>query len=117
MPEEAFKIHGFSTNFLKDRETFSRYIFQLHERINKQLGKTSGLSYCEVRERYEHFRSRCSTKETKIFKFTKKHRGCTEPLYGTKSKCLIKIVPQSTRSKTLSIDKKCLKRINIRPRK
>ena len=30
---------------LKDRETFSRYIFELHERINKQLGKSSGLSY------------------------------------------------------------------------
>lgn len=95
---------------LKDRETFSRYIFLLHERINKQLGKSSGLSYCDVRERYEHFRSRCSSKEGKVFKFTKKHKGCTEPLYGTKSKCLIKIVPQSSRKKTLSIDKKCLKR-------
>ena len=95
---------------LKDRETFSQYIFQLHERINKQLGKSSGLSYCDVRERYEHFRSRCSSKEDKVFKFTKKHKGCTEPLYGTKSKCVINIAPTSSRKKTLSIDKKCLKR-------
>ena len=96
---------------LKDRETFSRYIFQLHERINKQLGKVSGLLYCDIRERYEHFRSRCSKKEVSLFKFTrKKHSGCTESLYGKKAKCLIKIVPQSSRMKTLSIDKKCLKR-------
>ena len=44
---------------MKNRETYSRFIYELHERINSQLGKTSGLSYCDVRERYEHFRSRC----------------------------------------------------------
>ena len=44
---------------MKNRETYSRFIYELHERINRQLNKTSGLSYCDVRERYEHFRSRC----------------------------------------------------------
>ena len=34
---------------------------------------------------------------------------CTEPLYGKKAKCIIKIVPQDNKSKTLSIDKKCIK--------
>lgn len=96
---------------MKNRETYSRFIYELHERINSQLGKTSGLSYCDVRERYEHFRSRCiETKKPKRFNFTRKrHKGCTEPLYGKKAKCIIKIVPQDDKSKTLSIDKKCIK--------
>ena len=96
---------------MKNRETYSRFIYELHERINRQLNKTSGLSYCDVRERYEHFRSRCvENKKPKRFNFTRKrHKGCTEPLYGKKAKCLIKIVPQDDKSKTLSIDKKCIK--------
>jgi len=96
---------------LKNRETFSKFIFQLHERINKQLGKTSKLTYCQVRDRYENFRSRCdkTKKNNKIFKFTKKkHKGCTESLYGQKAKCIIKIVPQNNKTKSLSIDKKCI---------
>ena len=93
---------------MKNRETYSRFIYELHERINKQLNKKSGLSYCDVRERYENFRERCTTPSK--FKFTKKnHKGCTESLYGKKAKCLIKIVPQNNKSKTLSIDKKCMK--------
>lgn len=110
--ENNLKMYPLIACHLKNRTSFSKYIFHLHERINKQLGKVSGLSYSDVRERYEHFRSRCSPKVGKLFKFTKKrkHDGCTEPLYGEKSKCLIKIVPQSSRTKTLSIDKLCLKR-------
>ena len=83
------------------------------------LGKSSGLSYCDIRDRYEHFRSRCNVnlKENKISdikKFlrktkNKKEKGCTEPLHGKKSKCLIKIVPQETKDKTLTIDNKCFK--------
>ena len=98
---------------LKDRNAFSRYVYQLHETINRMLQKRSNLSYCDVRERYEHFRSRCTTTRPKIFKFKKTRRvrekGCTEPLYGQKAKCIIKIVPQSDKCKTLTVDKKCLK--------
>ena len=77
------------------------------------LGKKSGLSYCDVRERYEHFRARCTSEKPKMFKFknnkTRKERGCTEPLYGKKSKCVIKIVPQDHKCDTMQINKKCLK--------
>ena len=95
---------------LKDRNNFSRYVYNLHEAVNKMLGKKSGLSYCDVRERYEHFRSRCTIDKPKIIKFTKKREnGCTEPLYGKKSKCVIKIVPQDEKVKTFDMDKKCIK--------
>jgi hypothetical protein len=40
----------------------------------------------------------------------KSEKGCTEPLYGEKSKCVLKIVPQDTKCKTLEIDEKCVKK-------
>jgi hypothetical protein len=45
---------------MESRNTFSRYIYNLHELINKMLKKNTHLSYNEVKERYEHFRSRCT---------------------------------------------------------
>lgn len=100
---------------MKNRGTFSRYIYELHELINKMLGKTSHLTYCDVRERYEHFRSRCTEDKGKIFSFKqkktrkKKEKGCTEPLYGKKSKCVINIVPQEDKSASFKINKECIK--------
>jgi len=106
---------------MKNRETFSKYVFRLHELINKMLGKKSGLTYNEVRERYEHFRARCAEPIQKIgndLRKTKKKRtienGCTEPLYGEKAKCILRIVPHDKKTKTLEIDDKCVKkRISI----
>jgi hypothetical protein len=105
---------------MASRETFSKYIYDLHELINNMLGKKSGLTYAMVRERYEHFRSRC-TKSLKLLKHRMKikknktvrrrnEKGCTEPLYGEKSKCIIKIVPQTENIETFQVDKTCLKR-------
>jgi hypothetical protein len=102
---------------MKDRESFSRYIYELHELVNRMLKKSSGLSYCDVRERYEHFRARCTDEKPSLFKFKRqltrkkrrKEKGCTEPLYGKKSKCVMNIVPQDDRVVTLKIDDKCIK--------
>jgi len=108
-----FKPHPIKECHMKDRESFSRYVYELHELVNQMLNKKSGLKYCDVRERYEHFRARCSNEKPKIFKFNKtkkKEKGCTEPLYGKKAKCIIKIVPHEKKCKTLEIDNKCLKR-------
>lgn len=96
---------------LKNRESFSRYIYQLHEIVNEMLGKKSGLTYCDVRERYEHFRSRCTQDEILNDKNkSNREKGCTEPLYGKKAKCTINIVPQTTHVPTFHIDKACLKK-------
>jgi hypothetical protein len=109
---------------MKNRETFSRYVYKLHEFVNKMLNKKSNLTYCDVRERYEHFRSRCTDDiktlkdENKLFKFkknkTKREKGCTEPLYGKKAKCIINIVPQEQKGKTINIDSKCIKRRTLK---
>ena len=80
------------------------------------LGKQSGLTFCEVRDRYENFRSRCTQTEPKKFNYKKlkktikkREKGCTEPLYGKKAKCIIKIVPQSKKGQSFQMDKKCIK--------
>ena len=121
-----FKIHPLRLCHLQNRDKFSRYIYKLHEIVNKMLKKKSGLTYCEVRERYEHFRSRCTEDETKnkLFKFPKKtkkkekkEKGCTEPLYGKKAKCVLNIVPHETPGKTLKIHHKCIKSRKSRSRK
>lgn len=105
-----YKAFPLEACHMASRDKFSRYVYRLHETINKMLGKKSGLKYCDVRERYEHFRARCTEEDTKIFKFKKKEKGCTEPLYGKKAKCVIKIVPQDEKCPTLSVDEKCIKR-------
>ena len=110
-----FKKKPLQMCHMASRDTFSRYIYELHEVVNKMLNKKSNLTYCDVRERYEHFRSRCTEEKQKIFTFKKtttrkkKEKGCTEPLYGKKSKCVINIVPQEDKSATFQMDKKCIK--------
>jgi hypothetical protein len=85
------------------------------------LGKKSGLSYCDVRETYEHFRSRCTENDgKKLFKFSKtrkykgkgknkKEQGCTAPLYGKNAKCVIKIIPEEEKEPSFSVDNRCVK--------
>ena len=95
--KKNFKAIPLKMSSMKDRESFSKYVYHLHEHINKMLGKVSNLTYAEVRERYEHFRARCTVKKVV------KEKGCTESLYkGEKSKCIIKIVPQSRKCRTFN---------------
>lgn len=117
------KAHPLRQCNLKNRDTFSKWVYGLHEHVNKMLGKKSGLTFCEVRDRYENFRSRCTEKEIKkkIIKINKKTRkkekGCTEPFYGKKSKCIIKIVPKDMKGDTFQMDKKCIKIRKTRKRR
>jgi len=118
------KANPLKMSDMENRDSFSRFIYKLHETVNKLLGKKSGLTYCDIRERYEHFRSRCTqddkpkiltpqmlklNKSKTMKKGKAKEKGCTEPLYGKKAKCVIKIVPQEEKCKTLQIDRKCIK--------
>ena len=66
-----FKHLPITISVMKNRESFSRYIYDLHELVNKMLNKKSNLAYCDVRERFEHFRSRCSEEKPKLFDFSR----------------------------------------------
>ena len=104
--------HPLTIDVFNSRETLSKWVYQLHEIVNHMLGKNSGLTYEDVRNRYEHFRSRCLEDPTKINKNNKntktKEKGCTEPLYGLKSKCVLNIVPKETRCKSFKMDPQCV---------
>jgi hypothetical protein len=109
-----FKKLPIKLSHMKSRDTFSKYVYDLHELVNKMLGKSSGLTYYDVRERYEHFRSRCTeTEEEKIIRITTPNAiesGCVVPLYGAKSKCVLNIVPHNTICESILIDEKCIKK-------
>ena len=92
---------------MKSRATFSKYVYDLHNLINKMLKKTDHISFLDVRDRYENFRARCVLKNKTV---KKREKGCTEPLYGKKSKCIIKIVPQDKTGKSFQMDKQCFKK-------
>lgn len=97
---------------MESRATFSKYVYKLHEVVNDMLNKKSGLSYDDVRERYEHFRARCSKPvdgSTHSAADKTSEKGCTEPIYGEKAKCVLKIVPQTTKCETFQVDDKCIK--------
>ena len=113
-----FKKLPLTINDMKSRDTFSKYIYDLHELINTMLGKKSGLTYDYVRERYENFRARCAKSYEELIRKRKctlknkkrKESGCTEPLYGEKSKCVLQIVPQTEKCDTFQMDEKCIKK-------
>jgi hypothetical protein len=99
---------------MQNRATFSRYIYDLHELVNDMLEKPrSGRpSYEEVRELYENFRARCTTpspSDTPSITGNQSHKGCVEPLYGKKSRCVIRVVPQASREATLQVNRRCMK--------
>ena len=100
-----FKKLPLKMGHMKSRETFSKYIYNLHELINHMLDKKSGLSYKDVRERYEHFRARCAdNKKNPGGEVVKSEIGCTEPFYGEKTKCVLHIVPQKKKCESFKID-------------
>ena len=131
--KENFKKLPLHMIHMESRNSFSRYVYDLHELVNNMLGKKSGLSYEQVKERYEHFRARCASSspigellpKRKNYTISKKskvsslvgskeslvslEKGCTEPLVGEKAKCILKIVPEKQKCKTFSMDKKCVK--------
>lgn len=100
-------VTGYGDHIYENRESFSRYIFDLHQTVNKMLGKTNDLTYEKVRDTYENFRARCGLKGSEIAKCPIEN-GCTVPITGVKSKCIIRIVPFVVDSKTFDVDKKCI---------
>ena len=101
---------------MNSRENLSKWLYELHEEINRMLDKKSGLTYEDVKLRYEMFRARClsatpikkTVKKKKKKNKKKKESGCVDPLYGKKSKCIINIVPKSKKCKSFNIDKQCI---------
>lgn len=94
---------GFNDGVLRTRSSFSRFIFRLHNTVNGMLNKDVDLTYEQVRDMYEHFRARCDSNTDA------KELGCTNPVAGVKTKCVLKIVPKDMNVKTFSVDGNCFR--------
>ena len=96
---------------LKNRKNFSKFVYDLHNEVNKMLKKPKYKTYEEVRDIYNSFRANCPKKSKK------KHKpGCTkldinDEFKGDvlKGKCKISIVPhdENDESENLRVDEKC----------
>lgn len=84
-----------NTRVLSTRSTFSRWLYDMHNLVNKRLKKPIVLTYEQVRDRYENFRARCIVENKKEVN-SEIEKGCTVPLYGKKAKAIIHIVPVET---------------------
>jgi hypothetical protein len=75
---------------MKNRKTFTKWLYMVHNKINKKLGIKDCISFDQVTEKYESFRSKCtkSPQPTKI-------KGCNAPATpgSLRKKCKIQIVP------------------------
>jgi len=77
---------------LSSRTAFSKWLYRFHKHVNKMLGKKTSCTYVEIRDKYEHFRSRCGTKQK-----TKKEKGCVKSYHGNKKlKCVVKVMPEES---------------------
>jgi hypothetical protein len=58
-------------NSVKNRKSLTYWLYKIHERVNKKLETTYGVTYNDVVEKYESYRAKCSAK---------KDKGCIVPL-------------------------------------
>lgn len=92
---------------LKSRYTFSRWMYRLHDHVNKMLCKGPSPSFQDVRDGLENFRATCAAKEYKHGE-----SGCTEPAYKLrkKPKCVLHILPFSEPTSGIHVDRACLRK-------
>jgi hypothetical protein len=127
------KVLKFSKKVFKDRETLSKWVYDLHNHVNVMLGKEKKHSFEDVKCMHENFRARCDLKKStndlkcdrkiikkeetiknikemgkKEKKTMKKEKGCTDSFYGIKTRCCLEFVPLDSKKKTIKVNPKCL---------
>ena len=74
---------------LKNRFSLVKWLYDIHNKVNKKLGINCKDSLKQVWDKYESFRSKC-IKSPEIVEKIKK--GCLDPLKGFRKKCIIDII-------------------------
>lgn len=68
-------------SIFKNRDTLTRWVYRLHQRVNNKLGVDYGVTFEDIQNKYESRRAKCPTKkEVKKLEKEKKPKGCTMPL-------------------------------------
>lgn len=66
-------------DFLENRERLTYWLYLIHEKVNKKLGVDYGITFEDVKKRYESYRAQCSSV------INKKAKGCVVPLNKKKN--------------------------------
>lgn len=118
----------FSKKVFVNRETLSKWVYNLHNHVNKMLNKNVKISFEEVRCMHENFRARCDLKKNiNDLKCTKKinkiggklkntlkknekkpEKGCTNSFYGLKTRCCLEFVPLNSKKETIKVNPQCV---------
>ena len=88
---------------LKNRQTFTRWMYEFHKVVSSMLGKKTNITFDEVRNRYESFRSQCR----KTPKKTDNENGCVYPSDYIYKKCVMTIVPRKKKVGTFTVLPSC----------
>lgn len=104
--EKNLRDANYNKSKFKNRESFSLFIYDLHNQVNKMLGKPKYLTYEAIRDRYEIFRAKC-VDGVPVIPRKDIERGCTMPINNIKSQCVISIVPFEKNRDTFTIHKHC----------
>lgn len=62
---------------LENRESLTKWLYNLHNKVNEKLGVDYGITFDMIKKKYEEYRAKCIDKKTD---------GCVIPLYS-KKKC------------------------------
>jgi len=84
---------------MESRKTFVKWLYLVHNKVNKKLGVKKVPSIQKVWNRYESYRSKC-TKSPEIPDKPKK--GCHDPLNGYRKKCIVNVIKVDSEGNPLS---------------
>ena len=80
-----------SNKVMKNRQTFTKWFYDVHNKVNKKLEIKEIPTFKEVTDKYESFRSKCGKKSPVIIEKVVK-KGCTVPFKGYRKKCVITFI-------------------------
>ena len=106
--ENNLRTVQFGNAVFENRETFARFIYDLHNAVNLALGKEKyEKTFEEVDAIYEMCRAKdCNKTDTN--KKTRKESGCIHSARRIPLKCSVRLTPKSdTSCKTFEVDERC----------
>jgi hypothetical protein len=93
--KEFIKEPGTELNnrILESRKSLIKWLYLIHNKVNKKLGVKDIPTLKEVFDRYESYRSKCNKtkKGTNTNVLRTPQKGCVDPLKGYRKKCVIRI--------------------------
>lgn len=109
---------GYGDHVFESRDSFSRFCYELHNTVNKMLGKECGLTYEDVKYMYGGMRAKCPSKEEeeRMAKAaqaelrskpgTRRELGCDE-VEGRRAMAKVYVLPRKEEGDTILVDPKC----------